>query len=188
LPVCDGCHCGACATLAGEDARTPCGAASLQIDTSGRVVSPAEEPRILGVKATQRGDGATIVDVDVHVPAHTPTQPPLVDSDGPAYSSKSTIAAVSPSPGAAPRAFPSLPSAWRVAIETSPPSLRWPWQASLASHDLAATWNHANLVLPGRAGEHHVRVPIALPPGVKHLAVTLLRDGAQHGTTRVPLP
>jgi D-alanyl-D-alanine carboxypeptidase len=188
LPVCDGCHCGACATLAGEDARTPCGPASLQLDIHGRVASPAEPPGILGVKATLRGDGATLVDVEVHVPAHTPTQPPIVDPDGPAYSATSTIAAASPAAGAVPRAFPPLPSTWRVAIEPWPASLRWPWQASLSGHELAATWNHANVALPGHAGDRHVRVPIAVPPGVKQLAVTLLRDGAEHGTTRVLLP
>lgn len=189
LPVCDGCHCGACATLAGDDdAHAPCGPASLQLDANGRVASPAEAPRLVGVKVAPRGDGAVLVDVEVHVPPHTPTQPPMVDPDGPAYSATSTVSAFSPAPGAAPRAFPALPSAWRIAVEASPATARWPWQASLAAHDLAATWNHANVVLPGRAGDHHVRVPLAIPAGTKELRVTLLRGGAEHGTLTVSLP
>ncbi len=44
LPVCDGCQCGACATMAGQGNKAPCGDASLLLDESGRVAAPSEEP------------------------------------------------------------------------------------------------------------------------------------------------
>jgi hypothetical protein len=55
LPVCDGCECGACATLAEDGDRTPCGEASLRLEANGRVVAPAEEPGIL--EASAKGGG-----------------------------------------------------------------------------------------------------------------------------------
>ena len=56
----------------------------------------------------------------------------------------------------------------------------WPWRASLAGPELAPTWNRANLLLPAKSGDVTIRIPVALPPGTSRLAVTLLRDGAEH--------
>ena len=53
-PVCDGCQCGACATLADDDATTPCGKESLRLDAEGRVAAPAEPPHLLDARATAR--------------------------------------------------------------------------------------------------------------------------------------
>jgi hypothetical protein len=93
-----------------------------------------------------------------------------------------------PYPGTNARAYAELPRAWRVAVEVpGAPGPRWPWRASLADGSLAVTWNRANLVLPAKAGDAVVRLRIALPADASKLAVTLLRDGAEHGTHEVPI-
>ncbi len=65
---------------------------------------------------------------------------------------------------------------------------RWPWRASLARADLAATWNRANLVLPAKAGDSDVRMRIVPPPGTLRVRATLLHDGAEHGTRELAMP
>jgi zinc D-Ala-D-Ala carboxypeptidase len=193
LPVCDGCQCGACATLAEEDAQTPCGPESLRLDGEGRVVSPAEAPHIVDAHAVSSADGAVRVEVLVHSPPHTPTQPPVTDADGPVYATGATYLALAPYSDSSPRRFVDLPGAWRVAIEPVTAAApghagRWPWRASLANAKLAATWNRANVVLPAKSGDSTVLLRIGVPAGVRTLRVTLLHDGVEHDTHEVPLP
>jgi D-alanyl-D-alanine carboxypeptidase len=195
LPVCDGCQCGACATLAEDDAQTPCGAESLRLDGEGHVVTPGEEPHIVDVRAVPGDDGSTRIDVVVHAPAHTPTQPPVADAEGPVYTNGATYLALAPYPDAAPRGYVDLKGAWRVALEpitpagAAPPGQgRWPWRASLANAKLAATWNRANVVLPAKSGDTTVPVRVSMPAGVRAVRVTLLRDGIEHDTREAPLP
>jgi hypothetical protein len=69
-----------------------------------------------------------------------------------------------------------------------PGAARWPWRASLAKADLAATWNRANVLLPANAGSGIVRVPVVLPAGAQGVRVTLLRDGEEHGTRSLTRP
>ncbi|MGH7272664.1 MAG: hypothetical protein ACREJ3_19715, partial [Polyangiaceae bacterium] len=186
LPVCDGCQCGACATLAGNDAGTPCGRASLELDASGRIVAPADDPQITGARGKRTTNGLTILEVEVHSPAHTPTQTPITAAKGPVYALGSTFESFVPFPDRAPRKYATLPGAWRIGVEPSPPlGVRWPWRASLARADLGGTWNRANLILPAKAGDETVQIPIALPPGTTRLRITLLRDDAEHGTREV---
>jgi hypothetical protein len=64
----------------------------------------------------------------------------------------------------------------------------WPWRASLANADLAATWNRANLLLPSKSGEATVRLHAVVPHGTARLRVTLLRDALEHDTREVQLP
>lgn len=184
LPVCDGCECGACATLAADGDRAPCGDASLRLEASGRVAAPAEEPRIVdaAAKATA-APGEVLVEITVHSPPHTPTQTPVVTQDGPAYERGARFDALVPYPGTKPHAYPDLPGAWRVAVEPAADAgPRWPWRASLAKPSLAATWNRASIVLPAQPGDATVRLRIAAPAGTAALRVTLLRDGREHGT------
>jgi len=185
LPVCDGCQCGACATMAEDADTTSCGEASLRLDRDGRVVAPAEEPHVLDASA--RADGTVaVVDVRVHAAPHTPTQPPVMGADGPAYDAGATFEALVPYPDTQPHRYEELPGAWRVAVEVAPPAeTRWPWRASLARPELSATWNRANLVLPGKPGDVDVHVRIVLPAGAQKLRVTLLRDGAEHETREI---
>ncbi|HEX3769256.1 MAG TPA: M15 family metallopeptidase [Polyangiaceae bacterium] len=182
LPVCDGCQCGACATLAEDDAQTPCGKESLHLDADGRVVQPADSPHVIDARATTGSDGITRVEVVVHAPAHTPTQPPVMNADGPVYPTGASYLALAPTADLAPHKYPDLKGAWRVAVEPvpSPTGTRWPWRSSLANAKLADTWNRANLVLPAKSGDITVPLRIALPAGVKTLKVTLLHDGVEH--------
>jgi LAS superfamily LD-carboxypeptidase LdcB len=191
LPVCDGCQCGACATLAGDGDKTPCRDASLWLDPEGRVVAPPDEPRILDAAARAGRDGVVVVEVHVRAPAHTPTQTPVTDEDEPTYVEGATFRALRPYADTQPHRYEDLPGAWRVGIESKTgggASSRWPWRASLARADLAATWNRANLVLPANAGESTLRVRIVVTPDTQALRVTLLRDGTEHGTREVALP
>jgi hypothetical protein len=186
LPVCDGCQCGACATMAADGDRAPCGDASLQLGADGRVVAPAEEPAITAVTAKAAEGGGAVIEVGVRVPAHAPTQPPVTGDDGPGYQAGASFDALAPYPGTKAHRYPELKGAWRVGVEVVPASAaRWPWRASLAKASLAATWNRANLVLPSQSGDSVVRLRIALPAGATKLSVTLLRDGAEHGTREV---
>jgi D-alanyl-D-alanine carboxypeptidase len=188
LPVCDGCQCGACATMADEDPGTPCGEQALRLDENGKVRSSAEEPRLVDVQTTAAGDGV-VVDVVVHVGSHTATQPPVTSDDGPAYDVGATFEALAPYPDSKPHSYPDLPGAWRVAVEPDPEaSTAWPWRASLARPELGAVWNRANLVLPARAGDVKVRLRLAPPSGTRQLHVTLLRDGVEHETRTLARP
>jgi hypothetical protein len=149
--------------------------------TSARVI-PAER-------------GAVVVEVVVFAPAHTPTQPPVFGNDAPGYGESASYLAVEPNVGDAARAFPDLPGAWRVGVAAEgavpgsrPASPTWPWRASLAAPELATTWNRANVVLPAKAGEVHVRVRVAPPAGAHALTIALVRDGVASETRTEPLP
>jgi D-alanyl-D-alanine carboxypeptidase len=189
LPVCDGCACGACATLAADGDKAPCGDASLQLDTSGRPVAPPEEPHIVDATAKATGtDGEVLLEVTVHAAPHTPTQPPVVTQDGPAFEEHASFEALVPYPGTKPHRYPDLPGAWRVGVEPADAQgAHWPWRASLAKPSLAVTWNRANLVLPAQPGDATTRLRIAVPKDATALRVTLLRDGDEHGTREVPV-
>ncbi len=181
LPVCDGCQCGACSTLATDDAATPCGKESLRLDAQGRVASPKEPPHIVGAQAVPRPGGAIRVDVSIEAPAHTPTQPPVTAEGEPAYAISSSYLSFTPFPDAPARAFEDLPGAWRVAVEPVPPGPlpRWPWRASLAASRLSGTWNRANVVLPAKSGASVVAVTFTPPAGTRALRVTLIRGGSK---------
>jgi D-alanyl-D-alanine carboxypeptidase len=188
LPVCDGCHCGACTTFAADGDRTPCHDASLRLGPDGRVLAPNQDPVLVDARLEPAPGGAVVV-AHVRAPAHSPTQTPVATADGPVFSADATYEAVSPYPGTRPHGYDDLPGAWRIAIEPEPPlPSRWPWRASLARADLAATWNRANLVLPAKAGESDVRVHVALPSDVRKLRGTLLKDGVEHGTREMSVP
>jgi LAS superfamily LD-carboxypeptidase LdcB len=189
LPVCEGCGCGACATLADLEEKTPCGDASLRLDAAGRVAEPPEEPRLIDAHASANGVGAIILDAAVHAAAHTPTQTPITTADGPTYREGDAFASLAPYPDGQPHQYDDLPGAWRVAVEPVPPGpVPWPWRASLSKPDLASTWNRANVVLPAKAGDSNVRMRIVMPRGVQALRVALLRDGEPHEVRVVGLP
>ncbi|HZU81308.1 MAG TPA: M15 family metallopeptidase, partial [Polyangiaceae bacterium] len=189
LPVCDGCSCGACATLAGDRDKSPCGDASLRLDGDGRVAAPEQAPGIVDARASAAQGGVIVVEATVHTPAHTPTQTPVTTADEPTYRAGDTFAALAPYAGSQPHGYADLPGAWRLAVEPVPVAgTRWPWRTSLAKAELAVTWNRANLVLPARAGDDVVRVRDVVPPATRALRVTLLRDGEEHDTRELGLP
>ncbi len=130
-----------------------------------------------------------MVEVTLRVPAHTPTQPPVIGADGPTFAEGATYMALAPYPETGSHGYADLPGAWRVAVEpVRETGTRWPWRASLASAELAATWNRANLLLPSKAGETKVRVRAVVPPATAKLRVTLLRDGLEHDTREAAVP
>jgi D-alanyl-D-alanine carboxypeptidase len=184
LPVCDGCDCGACATLSDDEAHSPCGKAALWLDPTGHVVAPAEEPSLGETRASASG-GDVLIEAAVHAPPHTPTQTPVLDPTGPRYSEGATFLALAPRADAKPRSYKDLPGAWRLAAEPIPAgTTSWPWRASLASPEVASTWNRANVVLPARAGDTTVRMRVALP-GAKRIRIALVRDGVVRDTREV---
>jgi hypothetical protein len=189
LPVCDGCECGACETMAAAGDKAPCGDASLLLDATGHTVSPEEPPHLLDASVSPPNNGVRIVTVKVHAPAHTPTQPPVTTEQEPLFDATASFTALTPYAGTQPHRYDDLPGAWRVAIDTlsleAPPL--WPWRVSLAKADLEATWNRANVRLPSQAGDVVVKVRVALL-GVHKLRVTLLRDGQEHETREVVVP
>lgn len=190
LPVCDGCQCGACATLAEDDAATPCGKESLRLEADGRVAVPAEPPHLLDARVTSAPDGSIRVEATVSAPPHTPTQPPVIGAESPGYPAGATYLAFAPYADTQPRRYADLPGAWRVAVEPVPPGASgpWPWRASLANGKLAETWNRANVVLPAKSGESTVSVTVAPPSGVRHLRVGLLRAGVEQEARTIDLP
>jgi zinc D-Ala-D-Ala carboxypeptidase len=188
LPVCDGCACGACSTLAEEGDKVPCGDASLRLKGNGEVSAPAEAPRLVEARVASSQE-SVVVEVTVNAPAHTPTQTPILGAAGPTYRDADTFQALAAYPSGAGHRYPDLPGAWRVGVEPVPTGTqRWPWRASLAKPELADTWNCANVVLPAKAGLGRVRMRIALPPALHALKVTLLRDGEEHDTRQLSLP
>jgi D-alanyl-D-alanine carboxypeptidase len=192
LPVCDGCECGACATMEGGGHKTPCGDASLLLGEDGRVLAPREPPRIVDavVKGGGGSGGDLLVEVSVDVPAHTPTQTPVADDGGLSYAEGATYRAVVSLPGGLVHRYLDLPGAWRVGVgidtetktKTERDGERWPWRASLAEPGLGATWNRANLVLPARAGRGVVRIRVPASAAAGKLRVALLKDGEEYGS------
>jgi D-alanyl-D-alanine carboxypeptidase len=189
LPVCDGCQCGACATLSSDDAHAPCGKASLRLDATGRVIAPSDPPHLVDANVVAASDGAVVVEAVVQSAAHTPTQPPIFGPDSAGYRAGATVLALEPASGAGPRGYPDLPGAWRVVVGVEPDAgAPWPWRASLASPELASTWNRANVVLPAKAGEARIRLRVVPPRGTRALAVALFRDGVAYEARSAPVP
>jgi LAS superfamily LD-carboxypeptidase LdcB len=186
LPVCDGCTCGACSTLAGDGEKAPCEDSSLRLGPDGKATPPSESPRLLDAHVSPTRDGATVVELRVRAPAHTPTQTPITNADGPTYDAN-TFEAVVPYADARPHGYGDLPGAWRVAVEPIPTEpIRWPWRGSLAKPELATVWNRANVLLPANPGEISVRIRVVIPPEILMLRAALLHDGEEYDVRTLP--
>lgn len=193
LPVCDGCNCGACATLAAPGASecdrkkgTFLGGA-LHLDAHGRPVAAAKAPELRNVTLSlgrrKKTAHAAVVEVKVDVAEQTATQPPIVGPSGASYAEAgATFSSLAPYPETAPRAFPPLPGAWVVAIEPVPNATKtsWPWRAALTSDVHAQIYNRADVVLPAKPGEVTLRIPV--PRDTQAVKVVLLEGGATRGT------
>lgn len=195
LPVCDGCNCGACATLAAPG-ESVCdkkkGAAqggALHLDAHGRPLPPARPPSLAAVtrgarteKKKKKDGRAALLEVKVDVAEHTATQPPIVGPGAAGYDvDGATFAALAPYPETERRAFPPLPGAWVVAIEPVPNTtgVAWPWRAALTTPVHASIYDRANVALPARAGEITVKVPV--PASTTRVKVVLLEGGTPRG-------
>ncbi|AKU95946.1 D-alanyl-D-alanine carboxypeptidase [Labilithrix luteola] len=192
IPVCDGCNCGECATLAadGESScdekkksrRSPGGA--LHLDEKGHPVASSSAPKLGEVKrgrATKRTGDAAIVEVKVEIPEHVVTQPPIVAPDAARYTKGSTFEKLAPYPATSPRAFPPLEGAWVIGVEPVPndSGVAWPWRAGLSLPSHAQTYDRANVLLPAPRGTMTLKV--AVPEETSQVRVVLLEAGVPRG-------
>ena len=183
LPVCDGCNCGACSTLAapGESTCDKHGGA-LHLDEHGRPLPQVNAPQIA---SASRGNGkkwkGELVELRVTIPQFVATQPPIVGPDGAGYTTGSTFEKLSPYPETPPRGFAPLPTAWVVGVEPVPndTGTPWPWRAGLTLSNVGQTYDRANVLLPAHPGALTLRVPI--PEGVKKARVVMMQGGVAKG-------
>jgi D-alanyl-D-alanine carboxypeptidase len=179
LPVCDGCNCGACTTLAapGENACDKKGGA-IHLDEHGKAVPSEGAPSLVYAKQghVKKWHGP-VLDVKVDVPDLVLTQPPVVGPEGAGYAAGSTFMKLAPYPETQPRAYAPLARAWVVAVEPIPndTGVAWPWRAALAPSTVGQIYDRANVLLPAHPGSINVRVP--LPQGVAKAKVVLLEGG-----------
>lgn len=195
LPVCDGCNCGACSTLA-LPGQSTCddrrkgrsrerGPGALHLDAQGKPLPAESSPAIDNVSAARvkkwQGNG---VEVKLTVPDGVTTQPPIVGTDAAGYGAGATFEKLAPYPATEPRAFPPLDDAWVVAVEPVPndTGAAWPYRAALTYPPVGRIYNRANVVLPARAGALTVKVPV--PASVTHARVVLLQGGVPRGQPR----
>lgn len=185
LPVCDGCNCGACSTLAaaGQSSCDKKGGA-LHLDDRGRPVTSAagDAPAIeIAKKGSARKWKGRVLEVKLTVPQGTITQPPVVSLDGTGYAAGATFEKLAPYTDTEPRAFPPLPRAWTLGIEPIPneTGVAYPFRAALAVGIHGKIYNRANVLLPGHPGKTTLKVP--LPPGLKQVKVVLLEGGTPRG-------
>ena len=184
LPVCDGCNCGACATLASDTVCEKKGGA-LHLDPHGKPVVIEASPTIQSAtRARGKKWHGRVVEVKLDVPVGTITQPPIVGLDGAGYAAGATFEKLSPYPETKPRGFPPLANAWVVAVEPVPndTGVAWPWRAAIATTATGQTYDKANVLLPAKSGTTVVRVPV--PPGTAKVNVALLRAGVVAGVQR----
>lgn len=178
LPVCDGCNCGACSTLSarGESACDKKGGA-LHLDAEGHAVSASEAPQVADIKKTKKHG----VDVKLEVPEGLLTQPPIAV----AYENGETFEKVTPYPETPPRAFAPITGAWVVGVEPVPNTTGtpWPWREGISAPLNGQIYNRANVLLPARAGNVTVRVPV--PKTVSKVKVILMEGGEPKGAERV---
>jgi D-alanyl-D-alanine carboxypeptidase len=190
LPMCDGCSCGACASVAATDAGRGlhCRESSLRMDgETGTFVEPSARPHLLGA-TVQRGKKRNIllVRVTLEAPAHALTQPPVVARASAPLSSKSTYTSYEPHRRHA-HAYTDLPRAWRLVLEPAKSERHtWPWRVSIADSRVRFTYNRVNTYLPVRAGKFEIEVPLATVD--LGLRVALYRQGEVHDEREVSLP
>ena len=177
LPVCDGCNCGACATLGDDEG--PCKDQALRLQQNGLPVPPPEGAKATLLEAKVHGKskaGWPIVRVKVRVPAGMHTQTPIAGRLGALYGDGGTFSAVSPYPATLARGYPTIGAALRIGVEAkeakdAKEKGRFPWRVAIADPELAQILNRANLLLPARPGERTYDVEV---PARGDLRVTIL--------------
>lgn len=187
LPVCDGCNCGACATLAkpGESACDKKGGA-LHLDEHGRPVAAEGAPELTSAKrgAAKKWKGH-LVEVRLEVPRGVFTQTPVVGPDGAGYGAGATYQKLAPYPETEPRAFPPLAGAWVIGVEPVPndTGVAYPWRAAIAMTVHGQIYGRANVLLPTRAGAATLKIPV--PASAARVKVALLEAGAPKGAEQI---
>lgn len=183
LPVCDGCNCGACSTLAppGENACDKKGGA-LHLDEHGRPLPASNAPQIQSAhRASAKKWKGQLVEVKLAVPDGVATQPPIVGPDGAGYAPGATFEKLSPYPETPARAFPPIAGAWVVAVEPIPndTGVAWPWRAGISAPIVGQTYDRANVLLPARPGSTTLKIPI--PDSASRVRVVLVESGVAKG-------
>ena len=189
LPVCDGCNCGACSTLAGRG-ESLCDAArkgggALHLDAHGKPLEAESSPTI---ESASRGKGrkwhGKVVALEVDVPVGTVTQPPIVGLDAAGYGPGATFESLAPFPETEPRAYAPIAGAWVVGLEPVPNDTKvaWPYRAALTPAVVGQIYNRADVLLPTRGGPTTLRVP--LPSSVRKVRVVMLKGGVPEGPER----
>lgn len=183
LPVCDGCNCGACSTLA--SAESACGGRALAVGESGAALPASGAPTLVSARrATDAEAGrwaGTVLAVEVDVPERTLTQPPFVGLPGaglvgmPGFADVGTTThAFVPLPKTAPRDYPALPRALRVGARAAGGG-EFVYAAGLADAAVGSVYNRANLLVPAPVGKKVYMLPLPKLDGP--LEVTLLLGG-----------
>lgn len=170
-PVCDGCNCDRCATVAtGDDA--PCETPALRLASDGTVLEATEPPRLRSARLSREG-GTLLLEARLSVPQNTWTQPPVVSETSAARYRRGTRAALLPEAG--PRRYPAMPDAHRLVIGFDRRD-DWPWSAALVTTDRDGSPNGLLERIPASPGELTVMVPMdGVSPG------TLVRVGLARG-------
>ena len=147
LPVCDGCNCGACASL--DPAASACKEGALPVPAPGSETAP----RLLGASVAPEGDHF-VVRVRLRVEAATTTQPPSFRSGKSGYERGETFEHVASVPAGGARSFPSVPGTFRVgAHPATDAGTTWPYRVALSTAATATVYDRANVVLPAVLGD-----------------------------------
>ncbi len=169
LPVCDGCNCGACASLDPEASACKDG---LPVPVPGLDGgSDASVPKLVHASWVREGDHVRL-EVRIRVDGATSTQPPVFRNGKLGYvSGESYLHVVGVRDGGA-RAFPDAPGAYRLAARASS-SDEWPYRVALPTAPSTSVYDRANVVLPAARGE--ATLVLTVPEAI--VEVALLRDG-----------
>jgi D-alanyl-D-alanine carboxypeptidase len=181
LPVCDGCSCGACSTLAVPESlsageRAACDRDQmLAVNAAGLPVFSQLVPTI-----TRAQLAGSVLDVVLDVPSGTVTQTPVPREELMVFSSSDPAGRWTYRRGAQPRAHRALPSAWRLAFaisENEPTGTEWHWQRGLSFGRAPAQYNGAVIYLPARTGTVRLRTQLPISTNdTRRVWVALLRD------------
>lgn len=162
LPVCDGCNCGACASLAPD-----AGACKNGLPVP---VLEASVPKLTVATWQHEGDHV-LLKVHVVVDAATITQPPLFRSGKLGYSAGESFLHVASVKDGGARSFPDAPGTYRLAARGA--GAAWPYRVALPTAAATSVYDRANVVLAAGLGES--TVALIVPEGITEVA--LLRDG-----------
>lgn len=174
LPVCDGCNCGACSTLAGGE--SACGARALEVGETGAALPAPSAPTLVSARRATPAEAGkwagAVLAVEVDLPERTLTQPPFVGLPGPGFADVATTThTFVPLPKTQPRDYPALPRALRIGVRAQGQGA-FVYAAGLAEPGVGRVYNRANLLVPAQQGKKIYLLPLPKLDGP--LEVTLL--------------
>jgi LAS superfamily LD-carboxypeptidase LdcB len=168
-PVCDGCNCGACATLAAGEEPSPCARTSMRLNENGEPIAADRPPSITSASLVREGE-LVILQATVDVPQGTWTQPPIVGPEARFRRGSGDVVL----PDRASRPFAPIAGTWRLGI--GPSEQGWPWQVALVSSNRNDVANGLNARIVGQPGTVELRISLE---GVS--AGTFIRVGLVSG-------